>query len=78
MALPCLALRVISPAEARRVLERAGFWDMASFEDSAGMDGSQAVLEAVRAGRYHVVDRWSPHDTPYAKLITFLLELGEG
>jgi hypothetical protein len=30
MALPCLALRVISPAEARRVLERAGFCERAS------------------------------------------------
>jgi hypothetical protein len=26
-------------------------------------------------GRYHVVDRWSPRGTPYAKLVEFLLKL---
>ena len=28
--------------------------------DQEGTDGSQWVIEGVRAGRYHVVDRWTP------------------
>jgi hypothetical protein len=58
-----------------RLLDRADFWDMSSFERSAGEDGSQAILEGARASEYHVVDRWSPHDTPYAELVQFLLGL---
>ena len=65
-------------AEFGRLLERAGFWEMPSSEDSAGLDGSQAVLEGVCASRYHVVDRWSPHGTPYAELVEFLLGLCRG
>jgi hypothetical protein len=29
-------------------------------------------------GKYHVVDRWSTHRSPYAKLVEFLLELDGG
>lgn len=71
--------RTLSPkqaAEFSRLLEQAGFWEMPSSEDSAGCDGSRAVLEGVRSGRYHVVDRWSPHGTPYARLVEFLLDQG--
>ena len=72
------AERDLSPAEGKkfgRLLTEAAFWEMPSSETSAGLDGSQAVLEGVREGCYHVVDRWSPHGTPYAKLVEFLLKL---
>jgi len=75
------AERGLSRAEAKRfarLLDRVGFWGMPSSEDSAGLDGSQAVMEGARAGHYHVVDRWSPHGTPYADLVEFLLGLCEG
>nr|MDZ8061281.1 hypothetical protein [Nostoc sp. EkiNYC01] len=68
----------LSPTDAKefgRLLDCAEFWEMPSFENSGGLDGKQAVLEGVRAGRYHVVDRWSPRGTPYAKLVEFLLKL---
>jgi hypothetical protein len=71
----------LSPVEEQKfvqLLDRAKFWEMPSFEDSAGLDGSRAVLEGVRAAKYHVVDRWSPRGTPYAKLVEFLLKLGDG
>ena len=73
--------RELSQAEGnqfRRLLDRVAFWEMPSFEDSCGLDGAQAVLEGVRAGGYHVVDRWSPHSTPYAELVEFLLRLCHG
>jgi hypothetical protein len=75
------AERELSRAETKQLarrLNKAGFWDMPSSEHSAGLDGSQAVLEGTRAGRYHVVDRWSPHGTPYAVLVEFLLGLAHG
>jgi hypothetical protein len=73
--------RELSRAEAKqfaRRLNRVGFWDMPSSEETAGLDGSQAVFEGARDGRYHVVDRWSPHGTPYAELVEFLLGLARG
>jgi hypothetical protein len=75
------AERELSRAEAKqfaRLLERVGFWDARSWEDTAGKDGAQAVLEGARAGGYHVIDRWSPHGTPYAELVEFLLGLCRG
>jgi hypothetical protein len=75
------AERELSRADAKRftrLLDRVAFWEMRSFEDSAGADGSQAVLEGVKAGKYHVVDRWSPRNTPYAELVDFLLNLCRG
>ena len=53
----------------------AAFWEMPSLEDSLGFDGSDAVLEGVHAGKYHVVDRWSPHGTLYAKLVVLILQV---
>ena len=61
-----------------RLLERVSFWEMGSSEDSAGVDGSQAVMEGAQEGRYHVIDRWSPHGITYAELVEFLLTLCQG
>lgn len=57
------------------LLEVTAFWAMESFEDSNGCDGSQLILEAVVDAKYHIVDRWSPSDTPYAALFAFVLGL---
>jgi hypothetical protein len=68
------AERDLSPAETKkfgRLLANAAFWEMPSPETSVGLEG-------VREGRYHVVDRWSPHGTPDAKLVEFLLKLHQG
>jgi hypothetical protein len=73
--------RELSRAEVKqfaRALDRIDFWDMPSYDDSLGRDGSNAILEGARVGAYHVVDRWSPHGTPYAELVNFLLELCSG
>jgi hypothetical protein len=70
--------RDLSPGEATRfqsLLECAAFRDMPSCNRELGLDGAQAVLEGVKGGRYHVVDRWSPHETPYAELVEFILGL---
>ncbi len=44
-----------------KLLSESSFWDTPSAEkDLGGLDGSQWVLEGQAAGRYHVVDRWTP------------------
>jgi hypothetical protein len=44
--------------------ESAGFWNLPTLEGSdngvAGVDGARWIMEGVRNGQYHVVDRWSP------------------
>jgi hypothetical protein len=41
------------------------------------LDGSQWILEGLREGEYHVVDRWSPQDSSYPQLCKHLLQLGK-
>jgi hypothetical protein len=47
-----------------KLLNESSFWDMPSAEKVLdgfyGFDGSQWILEGQAAGRYHVVDRWTP------------------
>jgi hypothetical protein len=46
-------------------IEENGFWKLASADTSApGNDGSQWVIEGVKDGNYHLVDRWTPRDGP--------------
>jgi len=42
-------------------LERTGFWSLqGSVRDQTGTDGAQWIIEGIKNGTYHVVDRWSP------------------
>jgi hypothetical protein len=41
------------------------------------LDGSQWILEGIRDGEYHVVDRWSPKENSYSQLCKYLLRLGK-
>ncbi len=44
------------------LLQRSSFWQMPTDEDEdePGLDGAQWILEGQHAGKYHVVDRWTP------------------
>jgi hypothetical protein len=93
----------LSGQQVHEVLERLdaiGFWSMkatdydeGNFRDEHGThveahsDGAQWILEEVKDGTYHVVDRWSPGSpghppdkieelAAYARLCKYLLELG--
>ena len=45
-------------------------------EDSRlGNDGAQWILEGMKDGRYHVVDRWSPDGGDYRAACLHLLKL---
>jgi len=45
------------------MVRRVKFWEIPTNEDSmAGNDGSQWIIEGVKDGKYHVVDRWTPRE----------------
>ena len=59
------------------MLERAKYWNE-PLDDANGahIDGAQWILEGVREGRYHAVDRWTPDDGAFREACVYLLELG--
>jgi hypothetical protein len=73
--------RLLSAAEVTQLqshLQIVDFWNMQSwFVDNTGdkCDGDEHILEGVRDGRYHVVDRGDPEGTDFGGLAEFLLTL---
>jgi hypothetical protein len=57
-----------------KLLGQADFWKAPTEEksDAVGEDGAQWIVEGVKDGQYHVVDRWSPEEGPYRKAALFL------
>lgn len=48
---------------------KIGFWLLPSNDGvKFGLDGSQWIVEGVKKGKYHVVDRWSPYEGPVHEL----------
>jgi hypothetical protein len=41
-------------------IEATSFWKLPSSVQERGPDGAQWIIEGVRNGTYHIVDRWSP------------------
>jgi hypothetical protein len=68
--------RLLTAQEAqnfRSKVENEGFWNAPNpVNDQAGTDGSQWIIEGVKAGRYHVIDRWMPKNGPARDLGQFL------
>ena len=57
-------------------LNQIDFWNMATKQNDMGNDGSEWILEGKSAGKYHVVDRWTPSkDSKYYECCDFLLSL---
>lgn len=45
----------------RREVEELGLWKLPTKQTAAtGLDGAEWIIEMVKDGRYHVIDRWSP------------------
>ena len=42
------------------IVEKTDFWNDPPLDDRIGLDGEHWIVEGVRNGRYHLVDRWSP------------------
>lgn len=58
-----------------RELQTLSFWSMPTEVRQSGMDGSQWILEGLRQGEYHVVDRWSPQQGTYSDVCKHLIRL---
>jgi hypothetical protein len=58
-----------------RLVQEAAFWELPTkLADDGGSDGDQLIVEGVKEGRYHVVDRWEP-DPIYKALCGTMLKL---
>jgi hypothetical protein len=61
-------------------VKRFQFWELPTHETSAtvGCDGSQWIIEGVKGGKYHVVDRWTPAKGPVHDLgLAFVFGLAQ-
>jgi hypothetical protein len=47
-------------AEFRKLFDEADLWQERTEDLNLGRDGTTWVIESVRDGRYHVVERWTP------------------
>lgn len=56
-------------------LDAANFWLLPSFQRASGEGGAQWVVEGLRDGQYHVVDRWSPPEGSIRDLGLEMLKL---
>jgi hypothetical protein len=57
-----------------RKVQEASFWDAPVRDDRRGCDGTELILEAHSAGRYHVVVRWTPVRGAFFELGQFILK----
>ena len=56
--------------------EKEQFWQLPAEEDRGGKDGAEWIVEAARAGSYHLVVRWTPESGPIHDLgAMFLFDL---
>ncbi len=55
-------------------IEENNFWRTQSIQETpGGPDGAHWIIEGVRDGTYHVVDRWSPEDGEIRALGLFMV-----
>ena len=71
--------RELTPDEWREFMRRLDdscYWQLSTRDDDVvGTDGAQWIFEGFNAGRYHVVDRWSPQSGSYRELCLYVLKL---
>lgn len=65
----------------RQAVVAAGFWDMPTPEppvppNYVRLDGAHWIVEGIRGGHFHVVDRWSPDPGAYRDLALLMRALG--
>ena len=42
--------------------EKPKFWSLPTRIDRMGLDGTQWIIEGLKEGNYHIVDRWTPEE----------------
>ena len=56
-------------------IARARFWEMPTRDERSGLDGEQFIVEGVRRGEYHIVDRWTPEMGGFRRLCRHMVDL---
>ncbi|HEO65817.1 MAG TPA: hypothetical protein ENI73_08095 [Spirochaetes bacterium] len=57
-------------------VKKSSYWYLKTkIDDLLGFDGAKWIMEGVKKGKYHVVDRWSPEKGSYRELCLYLLKL---
>lgn len=57
------------------LLNQADYWNLALGRNSAGLDGSEWILEGNNGQNYRAVSRWSPEDGAYHDACQYLIKL---
>jgi hypothetical protein len=57
------------------LLEEADYWKLPSDINEGGLDGAKWILEGVKDGHYHIVERWSPEQDKFQAVCIYLLKL---
>ena len=60
-----------------RHLNKADYWSLPSYKETGGNDGAQWIIEGVKQGKYHVVDRWSPESGPIHELGLMMIRMAQ-
>ena len=63
--------------EFQEIIDSIDFWNLPTNErEILGTDGSQWILEGAVQGKYHVIDRWTPHEnSPAYQLGNYLISI---
>lgn len=49
------------------------FWELTPTREPGGNDGAEWILEGIKNGTYHTVDRWTPQDGPVRAIGLFMV-----
>lgn len=58
-------------------IENEHYWKLDNKDRSMGCDGSQWIIEGIKNGNYHLVDRWSPETGSIKVLGLYFIELAQ-
>lgn len=57
-------------------VDSAYFWELPAYRNDVGNDGSDWILEGQQAGKYHVVQKWTPQNpNRFYQCCYYLIEL---
>ena|SRR3989338_3048472 len=66
--------------QTKEILEqfkKLDFWKLPVKDDVMGLDGTQWIIEGVKEGRYHIVDRWTPGSGDFYDTCRLLFRISE-
>lgn len=61
----------------QKQIEKIAFWEMKSKIELGGLDGARWIIEGVKDGKYHLVDRWTSQTKAIHEAVLMLLHLSK-